>query len=430
MGSRAVATKGSTGPKPSGWRAAPTRAATQRAMGAPIGPSTAVVAAPARPTPPTATELTRAASGRFAPLPLVGPPAGAPVLKPRASEPPIGLPLSAIPASRSFPEGLALLERRGLPRFEKLSAAERAHETAFADSIGKNLGLAVEAFTKASWDPRLGTHVFEVDAAKRLHEGYGTGKAPANPAEAALRLQANHALHPTATAVARLAFLKRLDELAVLPETSPKRAVLVTSGGCAAGKGSLSELVRRLQGDFDFGAVWDAAGEGEALENGWVLEAAQARGLKVTFGFVENDPLVQYDDVLGRAEGTGRVVDPVTFARSYARGSANMKAFLDSPAYSAAVGRGQATTIGLFTGKFDVASLKDRSLPPYPQLRVLGEDGLIAAEHLTAPPPEARIVERALEQLDAFRDRRAAEGKSTEALLAGALGTLTKWQEA
>lgn len=339
----------------------------------------------------------------------------------------IGLPLEFISPLESGGAALGRLQL-GIPRFDRLTATERKHESAFAAMVEKDPRAVVDlAFTRAQ-DPRTGSFVFEVDATKKLYDPYGVGRAPASASEAAVRATANHALHPTATAVTRAAFLSRLDELSKLPTDDPRRSVLVTNGGCAAGKGSLTTLVRQLNNDtFSYGAVWDAAGEQEATENAWVLEAARARELSVTFGFVQNDPLGRYEDVLGRFDGTGRVVDPVTFARSYSRGTENLKAFLSSPEYLSYQAEGRANAVGLYTGRFDLRALKDKSLPEYPELRLLGEGGLIAAEHIEPVPSAADIVNTASAQYDAHLAQRRAANKPVELLETGVKASTAKF---
>ncbi len=363
-------------------------------------------------------------------------PTGKPVLPHRADDALIGLPVETIDGTASADKATGALQETGLPRWAGLSPSERMHEEAFAAQAEADLPGMRDAFLAMSFDKKLGTHVFEVDGAKKLYEQYGAGKKAENDAQLRVRVTANHALHPTAVAVARLAFLKRLDELGALPKESPQRAVFVTNGGCAAGKGSLSGLVRESTGSFDFGAVWDAAGEGDAQENGWILAAAQARGLKVVYGYAENDPMKTYQSVLQRAEGSGRIVDPVTFARSYTRGQANMKAFLESDAYKQAVASGQASALGLYTGQFDPASLAPGSnKPDYPDMRLLGDRGAITSQDLVAPPDETVVVDNAAKQFEAWLKAREAEGKDNSIWFEGAItnplkfGAITQGQE-
>lgn len=325
---------------------------------------------------------------------VVGVPAGHVRLQHTTAGSLIGLPVTTTSNAHAAP----------IPRLAKLTREERTHETAFAGQAEKHWDESVSTFYKASWDDELHTFVFETDGAKKLYAPYGAGKKPKTPEQAQVRAAANHALHPTAVAIARAAFLKRLDELARLPTTDVHRSVFVTNGGCAAGKGSLCDLVAQMHGGrFDFGAVWDAAGEGEGLENAWVLAQCQKRGLQVAFGYCDNNPLVEYQDVLGRALAMGRMVDVVTYARSYTRGAANMRAFLSSPAYKTMHAAGEAYAVGVWPGKFDERHLRNKSLPEYPQAHTLGHAGLIAAVDISRQPSESRIVKAAMQQLDSWR---------------------------
>ena len=306
----------------------------------------------------------------------------------------IGLPLDVIDARQSASEQISAFGSvsNWIPRWPALTVEERVHETAFADTVQTFLRDAVDGFCELAMDAKLGCHVFEVDAAKRLYHPYET--------DLRVRAVANHALHPAGVAIARLAFLEILDRLAKLPSGDPRRSVFVTNGGCAAGKGNLVEMVRSLRdGAFDFGAVWDAAGEGDAQENAWILEAIRHRSLSVVFGFVENNPLQTYEAVLDRALATGRIVDPLTFTRSYVRGQENMRAFLASAAYRGAATDGYADAIGIHAGPWTSAA------DPYPRRRALGSSGRITAEDVPAAPDERTVFLRALDILGTWLAR-------------------------
>lgn len=340
---------------------------------------------------------------------LVPPPSGKRVLQQSPSDALIGLPVDVIPATGSGADAIARLQAEGIPRWGGLTAKERGHETAFADHLEQNLPAAVAEYTARSYDKEKGTYVFEVDAAKKLYEAYGAGKAPEGADQLDVRASANHAMHPAAVAIARAAFLTHIDTLAALPAGDSRRSIFVTNGGCASGKGSLGNIVKdHNDGKFEFGAMWDAAGEGDAQENGWILQAAQARGLKVTYGMVESDPSVTYNGVLDRAGSSGRIVDPVTFARSYVRGQENMRAFLDSPEYKAAQARGEVDAIGVYTGRFDQQSKS------FPDKHLLGDDGRIGAEHLGGPMDEAAVTKNAIEVFEQFLAREQAAGRPTD----------------
>ncbi|MBA2539352.1 MAG: hypothetical protein H0V17_06945, partial [Deltaproteobacteria bacterium] len=347
---------------------------------------------------------------------LVGPPSDRPVLQQGAGDALIGLPTDVISPTADSATAIAALKKDGIPRWGALTENERKHETAFASVLEQHLDAMVGEFYNRSRDDGMKAHVFEVDGAKKLYVAYGGGKAPGSPDELNVRATANHALHPAAVAIARLAFLKHLDHLKSLDPNDPQRSVLVTNGGCAAGKGSLTGIVKDADGGkFKFGAVWDAAGEGDASENGWILAAASARGLKVTYGFVESDPTVTYNGVLDRAESTGRIVDPVTFTRSYVKGQENMRAFLESPEYQAALARGDVETVGVYTGKFDMAT------KTFPQKRLLGDNGKIGADDIGAAPDETKISSRAVEIFEQWLKKQQADGKPTDHWVEGGI---------
>jgi len=282
--------------------------------------------------------------------------------------------------------------------------------------VVKRLVDAINAGKLQVTEAKVGAYVFEVDGAKKLYAAHGGGKAPEGADQLDVRATANHALHPAAVAIARLSFLKALDVMAGYEATDPRRAVFVTNGGCASGKGSLADIVKGTKGGkFEFGAVWDAAGEGDAQENGWILQAAQARGLKVTYGFVESDPLLTYNGVLDRAQSTGRIVDPVTFSRSYVKGQENMRAFLESPEYKAAVDRGEVDAVGVYTGKFDMATKS------FPDKRMLGDEGRISDQDIKAAPDEGMVTQKAIEIFEAWLKKQQADGKPIDHWIEGGI---------
>src|SRR5262249_18706967 len=160
-----------------------------------------------------------------------------------------------------------------------------------------------------------------------------------------------------------------------------------------AGKGTLTNIVKQQMGDIPFGAVWDAAGEGDAKENAWILQACQARGIKTVFGFAANDPTKTYEAVLSRGANAGRIVDVATVANSYVEGTKNMAAFLSSKEFQEAQKAGTAAAVGVYTGRFDPASAKDPKIPVYPDMHVLGKDGMITSADLPAVPDKSTIIE-------------------------------------
>jgi len=172
--------------------------------------------------------------------------------------------------------------------------------------------------------------IFETDAAKALMPEWTRpdlppdekGK-PIHPERAQARALYNTALHQTANAVVKRAFMRRLDEIAKMPEG--QRKILVTSGGVAGGKGSA--LGARPELAQSVAATWDAAGEQNGTENPWLMEECEKRGIKPVFLFVAADPLATWPGAVDRAKSIGRMVDARLFADSYAHGAKNFSAF-------------------------------------------------------------------------------------------------------
>jgi hypothetical protein len=217
----------------------------------------------------------------------------------------------------------------GIPRLPNLNEKEREMETKFADAVEQDPEAAVNSFYEAA---KKSNFVFETDAAKNLMPEWtrpdlppDDKNAPVHPERAAVRALYNTALHQTANAVAKKAFLKRLDEIEKMDKNDPKRRVLVTSGGCAAGKGLSLAADPSLAANAS--ATWDAAGEQNATENPWVLEECEKRGIPATFLFVVNDPKETIKSAVSRAAKIGRMVDTKVFADSYALGAKNFEAF-------------------------------------------------------------------------------------------------------
>lgn len=360
----------------------------------------------------------------------VAPPSGSPVTAPRArSTPLIGLHADHFEPKASQRSLLEQVRRDGVPRQPKLSARERAAETAFADWIEEDPERAADAALLLAG--ALGSEeqpVFEVDGIKRLVPEYGSAGKASSPEEYRFRLEHNHALHPAAVLLARLAFIGRLDELAALPAGDPLKRVFVTNGGCAAGKGSLTDIVKNALGDKAvFGAVWDAAGEGDALENDWILRAATERGIDVVFGYAQADPVTRYEGVLIRGEDTGRVVDVMTFVNSYADGARVFRDFLASEGYRRAVAEGRAMAFGIDPGEFDLASLEDKSKPAFPNLRDLNPRGTLTPENVAPPPEQLTALEASLGILEAYVAKSRAKGRDPLPVARAALENAIKF---
>lgn len=174
---------------------------------------------------------------------------------------------------------------------------------------------------------------FETDAAKNLYKAWsGEGQSPEDRAN--FRSTMNVALHQTANGIAKRAFLMHLDEMS---DSEKEKGLLVTVGGCGAGKGfALKTLSANGFTDFNaklYGATWDSAGDQNATENPWLLEEASKRGIPVTYAYVSADPETSWADpergVVQRAESPkdGRMVDAKVFADSYVIGARNHDTF-------------------------------------------------------------------------------------------------------
>jgi len=251
--------------------------------------------------------------------------------------------------SATDPEtGLADRARVGVPgmsappppqiigRLPNLDANQRRVESRFADAYLKDPDRMVGKYLGALRKGAVGEapNIFATDDVKALNRDWNPGDRSSKSAMA----RYNAAVHQTANAVAKRAFVKYLDDVvAKLPRS--RRTVLVTNGGCGAGKGS---TLRRAKDQTDphygmvpaadqVGAVWDAAGEQCATENEWVLRECQKRGIEPIFAYVWADPATTWDSpdrgVMRRAMRKGRMVDARLFADSYALGAKNMSAF-------------------------------------------------------------------------------------------------------
>jgi len=189
----------------------------------------------------------------------VPPPEGKPVLKQSPSDALISLPIDVISPTASGADSIKKFQDDGIPRWGALSEKERMHESKFANAVEAKLPAFVDEFLAMSKSGE--TYKFEVDGAKKLYGAYGkamdvkdTANGGISSDQMEVRATANHALHPTAVAIARLAFLKHIDTM------QPGEQIFVTNGGCASGKGSLFGVAAHEQGKNPFGAVGEAAG--------------------------------------------------------------------------------------------------------------------------------------------------------------------------
>lgn len=206
-----------------------------------------------------------------------------------------------------------------IPRLPNLTATEREVEDNFAVSFEADpdgmTGAYYQSVLAASVEHST-TPTFSTDEAKEISQDYAKDKDSKG--------FYNAAVHQTANAIAKNAFVDYLDVVAKLPDS--QREVLVTAGGVAAGKGyALAHAGKDLS---DFAAIYDTAGEQNSTELPWILQEAGRRGIRATYIYVDADPLAIYSRVVSRAQDkTGRMVDADLYADSYAIGARNFLSF-------------------------------------------------------------------------------------------------------
>jgi hypothetical protein len=270
--------------------------------------------------------------GRFAPK-AGGAGGAAPIMAEPTVPPAVGPPYSPDPTEDADGDGVTDRAVVGVaanevppppahvPRLPNLTADERAVESSFADKYEADPdGMAKQYLddVKSGRANADGTNIFGTDDTKYL-AGFGGDKDKA--------AQYNTAIHQTANAIAKRAFVMRLDELKDAPEE--QRTVLVTAGGCAAGKGYALGKVRETQSmAAKVGAVWDSAGEQNGTENPWILAECAKRNIRVAFVYVHADPASAYKRAISRANEKGRMIDARVFADSYAIGGRNFHQFM------------------------------------------------------------------------------------------------------
>lgn len=233
-----------------------------------------------------------------------------------------------------------------IPRLPNLTERERKAESDFADYFLNNPDGAVNAYMERKnevvgqddkGNPKYAIgdapNIFNTDDAKLLSPDYNPQSGDPEEVKNA-RGVFNLAVHQTANAIAKKAFVSYLDgdEFKNLPDE--KKFVLVTAGGVAAGKGyALSKSPETAAMQNIAGAVWDAAGEQNAAENPWILEECRKRGIKAKFAFIHANPIQTWENpergVVQRANNIGRMVDARVFSDSYSLGAKNFKKFMD-----------------------------------------------------------------------------------------------------
>lgn len=143
------------------------------------------------------------------------------------------------------------------------------------------------------------------------------------------RAESNIPTHMTATAIARLTLVQMLEDLA--KDTSipaDQKTLLVTCGGCAAGKGtSLTKAGELVPAVKTASLVYDTDGETSGVFNEFVLAECRKHGIKPTFLYVHADPVQAWDRVYSRADQVGRMVSEEPFIDSHVDSPRNFDKF-------------------------------------------------------------------------------------------------------
>ena len=286
-------------------------------------------------------------------------------------------------------------------RLPNLTPEERAVESAFAEAFEadpKGMArevirrMAIKKGTPGSLNSE-GPNVFGTDDVKMLFKDWeGTqavdangkpvvdkkGKPILSDESKAFRSKYNTALHQTANALAKRAFVMYLEEV-VSKQPEDQRSVLVSAGGVAAGKGYAIENVQQVN-DISkaASATWDTAGEQNSTEMGWVADQCKRVGAHMTAVYVHAEPEGTWENpdrgVVQRAANIGRMVDALPFVDSYTHGASNFHAF-----HEASKSNPNVSTVIL-----------DNTRPPIPDL---DENGVQKIDKDGKPAMKADVVE-------------------------------------
>ncbi|MFO0724182.1 MAG: hypothetical protein U1E65_10395 [Myxococcota bacterium] len=197
------------------------------------------------------------------------------------------------------------------PRYSRPDLVKQIHS--LEEQIKQLRVMADEGSTTAA--DRIGQLELKIEHAKRE-----IGKS---------RAESNIPLHMTATVIARLALVQALDDLAAdksIP--ADKKTLLITCGGCAAGKGtSLTKAGETVPQVKTASLVYDTDGETSGVFNKFAMEEALKRGIKPIFLYVHADPKDAWGRVYSRAAQVGRMVSEEPFLDSHVDSPRNFQEF-------------------------------------------------------------------------------------------------------
>lgn len=242
-----------------------------------------------------------------------------------------------------------------VPRLPNLNPQERRVEESFASAYEADPDKYVDKLIEEMAAGRVGddVNIFATDEAKMLDSTWFNDNTYEKNPDGTLKLNDkgkpiltdeaksnrglyNTALHQTANAIAKKAFEKYvIEKVASLPEGDPRRTILVTAGGVAAGKGYAIENAPEVAEKQSLaGAVWDSAGEQNSTEMAWVQAIAEKHNIPTAYAFVHADPTGTWGNpkrgVMQRAAEKGRMVDARVYSDSYDLGAKNFQKWADS----------------------------------------------------------------------------------------------------
>ncbi len=353
---------------------------------------------------------------------VVGPPEGCEVLTPGPHRALTGLRAGVFPGYNVDKwEMRKSFDATIIPRLPLLTPKLRAHETAFAEQFANDVHGTVKHYRRLVDETKR--NVFSVDLAKRCYGPWGKDRHPSGDDakdQARVRATANLALHQTAVAIAKTAFLQRLDELVELSADDPTRRVMVIVGGSGAGKGQVMSLLNVGMPGFKAGAVFDAAGEGEGRECDDILKECRRRGLHCDFVYVHKPMTAAAKRVVERTETSARVVDVLPMVRGHIQGAEVMRAFAEGSALRSQQKTGKARCYGysvIYRSDPDPKGLR------FPFYQPLDHDG-----ELHVPKPEHNEAQAVLLMLNELALAKR-NGLSDDAVRGALFGLAVVWPD-
>lgn len=252
-----------------------------------------------------------------------------------------------------------------VPRLSGISSEQKKIENDFAQNWeDKTKREAAVSKLKKMFTDEDGVMTIETDKVKELDPNWGTksrikelsNKVKNGEATSAERSELNGylsyqqenntVLHQTANVLAKEVFRREMSERKARGEDVD---VLVTSGGCAVGKGfglekMGREMIRKnttnkkLVDGYDRDTtpsknmiIWDSAGDQNGTELPWVAsQGARHTTFVHTVGDAVKNASNEKSGLVQRAIDKGRMVDATVYAQSYSIGNHNFSQFYEN----------------------------------------------------------------------------------------------------